>query len=64
MKRIKEMQKKLVFIVLEAKRELKRDNVNNREGQPDSTPVGKYHFTWTTKGVRYYVVNFNYRGPL
>ena len=49
MKRIKEMQKKLVFIVLEAKRELKRDNVNNREGQPDSTPVGKYNFTSTLK---------------
>ena len=29
-----------------------RDNLNNREGQKYSTPVDKYHCTWTTQGVR------------
>ena len=29
-----------------------RENLYNREGQTDSTPVDEYHFTWTTKGVR------------
>ena len=31
-----------------------RENLNNREGQSDSTRVDKYclhNFTWTTKGV-------------
>ena len=28
-----------------------RENVNNRGGITDNTPVGKYLFTWTTKGV-------------
>ena len=31
-----------------------RQNLNNREEQTDSTPVDKYHFSWTTKGVRCY----------
>ena len=30
----------------------KQREFNNREGQTDHTPGGKYHFTWTTKGVR------------
>ena len=31
-----------------------RANLDNRQGQPDSTPVDKYSFTWTTKDVRCY----------
>ena len=31
-----------------------RENLYNREGPTDSTPVGKYDYTWTTKGLRYY----------
>ena len=45
-----------------------RENLENREGQTDSTPlVEKYHCTWTTKGVRCYPKSqFRglYRGPL
>ena len=26
------------------------ENLNNREGKPDRTPVEKYHFTLTTHG--------------
>ena len=33
---------------------LVRENLNNREGQTDSTSVDKYYYTWTTKGVRNY----------
>ena len=33
---------------------LSRENLNNRKGQRDCTPVGSYHFTWTAKGVRFY----------
>ena len=40
-----------------------RGSFNNREGQTDSTPVDKYHFTWTKKGVRF-TLNLNYKGPL
>ena len=29
-----------------------RENLGNREGQTDYTPVDKYQFTWTSKGVR------------
>ena len=32
-------------------RPVNRDNLNNKEGQTESTP-DKYYFTWTTKGVR------------
>ena len=32
-----------------------RENLDNREGQTDCRPVDKYHFTWTTKGVRCYL---------
>ena len=35
-------------------RRIPRDNLNSREGQTDSTPVDKYNFPWTTKGVRDY----------
>ena len=28
------------------------ENLNNRELPPDFTPVDKYQFTWTIKGVR------------
>ena len=30
------------------------ERIYDREMQQDSTPVDKYHFSWTTKGVRYY----------
>ena len=33
-----------------------RENLNKIEGQTDSSPVDKYNFTWTTKGVRCYPV--------
>ena len=34
-------------------RVIARENSNNRERQPDSTPVDEYHFAWNiTKGVR------------
>ena len=32
-----------------------RENLDDKEGQTDSTPVDKYQFTWTTKGVRCYL---------
>ena len=42
-----------------------RDDINKREGQPDSKPVGKYYFTWNTKGVRFVsIINCLNRGPL
>ena len=40
-----------------------RENLNSREGQPDSTPVDKYEFTWILKLIDV-TLNFNYRGPL
>ena len=27
------------------------ENLDNREGQPDSTPLDKYDFEWTSNGV-------------
>ena len=38
-----------------------RENLNYREGQPDSTREDKYHLTWTTKVID---LNFNNREPL
>ena len=38
-----------------------RENLNSREGQPDSTPVDKYEFTWILKAIDV-TLNFNYRG--
>ena len=32
-----------------------RENLSSREGQTESTPVDKQYFTWTKKGVRYYL---------
>ena len=29
-----------------------RENLNDREGQTDNTPVDKYHFTLNKKGIR------------
>ena len=44
------------------------DNLDDREGQPGSTPVHKYYITWTTQGVRCYpdlkIKDGLYRGPL
>ena len=31
-----------------------RHNLNNREGQANSTHIEKYIFTWTTKSIRCY----------
>ena len=39
------------------------ENLDNREGQTDSTAVDKSYFTWTEKGVRCYP-NFDYGGVL
>ena len=30
------------------------ENLNNRGGKQESSSVGKYNFTWTTEGFRYY----------
>ena len=40
---------------------MSREILNSRERQTDSTPVDKYNFTWTFKGVRCYQ-SLNYRG--
>ena len=32
---------------------IRRENLSNREDQTDSTPVDKYNFAWTVKGVRW-----------
>ena len=39
---------------MQFKEMLDRENSDNNEGQTDGTPVDKYNFTWTTKGVRCY----------
>ena len=37
------------------------DNLNNREGQTDSTPAEKYNFTLTTEGLWcYYKFQFHF----
>ena len=40
-----------------------RDNLNNREGQTDSTPVDKYFLIGLQKAFDVSLI-FNYRGPL
>ena len=40
-----------------------RGNLNNRDGQPDSTPVDKYHFIGLKKAFDF-TVKLNYGGPL
>ena len=50
----------------------RRENLNKREGQTDSTTIEKYYLTWTIKGVQcypkfliidvFYTLTYQYRG--